>query len=459
MPDLIHDHPIAQKLDQYTFDELNEHLATNFEHLDPEKLARTSPYEVGLFLERLTIDQRRTVLRKLSEEKASHILAEMNAEDSAEVVSAMREFRATKILELLEPDDAADLISKLEEKDQKRLLSRIQPEVAFTIRKLLRYDPNTAGGVMNPEVATLKQNWTVAKALENLRNYHKKIENLLDLYVLNEKNKLVGIATIQDLVFSSPEKSVVEVMDSNIKGICHPQTDKETVANIMAEYNLYAVPVVDDHDRLLGIVTHDDVLDIVQEAATADIQQLHGAGADESVHDPVLYSLKKRNPWLLINLCTAFLAATVISRFSYAIEKLSILAAFMTIIASLGGSTGAQTLAVAIRGLALGELQRGDALKLCLKEALKGLFNGTVIGLVGGIIATFISHNWLMGLTVFLAISLNMFLSGFVAALIPLLLKKLHFDPAQSAYIFLTAITDMTGLFIFLTLGSKLLLK
>jgi magnesium transporter len=249
-----------------------------------------------------------------------------------------------------------------------------------------------------------------------------------------------------------------EIMDPNVKGICHPQTDKETVANIMAQYNLYMLPIVDERDRLLGIVTHDDVLDIVQAAATADIQQLHGAGADESIHDSVWYSLKKRNPWLIVNLFTALLGATVISKFSQAIEQFSLLAAFMTVIASLGGSAGAQTLAVSIRGLAIGEIQRGDAPSICLREAMKGFINGLAIGLVGGTVAFLYSHNLRMGATVLLGICLNMPLSSFMAALIPLLLKKLNFDPAQSANIFLTAITDICGLFIFLFFGSKWLL-
>lgn len=459
MPDLIHDHPVAKNLDQYTFDELNEHLATNFEHLDPEKLARTSSYEVGSFLERLTVDERRTVLRKLSEKNASDIIAEMDAEESAEVLSAMREFRAAKIIELLAADDAADLISELDEKDKVRLLARVNPEFAFTIRKLLRYDPNTAGGVMNPEVATLRQSWTLAEALANIRKYREKVENLYDLYVLDEKNRLVGITTIRDLVFSQPDQIIASIMRTNIRGACSPETDKETVANTMAEYNLFAIPVVDEKNRLLGIVTHDDVLDIVQEAATADIQQLHGAGADESVHDTVWYSLKKRNPWLLINLMTSFLSATVISKFGKAIEQMSLLAALMPVIASLGGSTGAQALAVAIRGLALGELQRGDGLFICAKELLKGTLNGLVVGTVGGLLAVWMTKNNLMGIVVFLAMALNMLLSCFIATFIPLMLKRLRLDPAQSSYIFLTAITDVAGFFIFLALGSRLLVK
>ncbi len=459
MPDLIQDHPIAQQLDQYTFEELNQLFESHFEGLDLEKLARTSPYEISLFLERLTVDEQRTFLRLVSEKNASNILAEMDPENSAEVLSAMREFRAARILELLEADDAADLISKLDESDRIRLLGKINPNKAFVLRKLLRYDPNTAGGVMTPEVATLQENFTIQEALDYIRKMPKKIENLYNLYVLDPNNRLLGLTTLKNLIFSEPQKKVRDIMNTQIQSIaCLPETDKVTVANTMAEYNVMDIPVVDEQNRLLGCVTHDDVLDIVQEAATADLQQLHGAGADESIHDPVWYSLKKRNPWLFVNLLLASLSAYVISLFNASIEKASWMAAFMTVIANLGGNTGAQTLAVFIRGLALGEFQKGDSWIVCRKELLKGLLNGILIGIFGGIIAIIMTHYWLMGIVVFLSMILTMILSSLMAAVIPLVLRHFHFDPAQSSYIFLTAFTDIAGLFIFLKLGTCFLL-
>ena len=459
MPDLIQDHPIAQQLDQYTFEELNQLFESHFEGLDLEKLARTSPYEISLFLERLTVDEQRTFLRLVSEKNASNILAEMNPENSAEVLSAMREFRAARILELLEADDAADLISKLDESNRIRLLGKINPNKAFVLRKLLRYDPNTAGGVMTPEVATLQENFTIQEALDYIRKTPKKIENLYNLYVLDPNNRLLGLTTLKNLIFSEPQKKVRDIMNTQIQSIaCLPETDKVTVANTMAEYNVMDIPVVDEQNRLLGCVTHDDVLDIVQEAATADLQQLHGAGADESIHDPVWYSLKKRNPWLFVNLLLASLSAYVISLFNASIEKASWMAAFMTVIANLGGNTGAQTLAVFIRGLALGEFQKGDSWIVCRKELLKGLLNGIFIGIFGSIIAIIMTHYWLMGIVVFLSMILTMILSSLMAAVIPLVLRHFHFDPAQSSYIFLTAFTDIAGLFIFLKLGTCFLL-
>jgi magnesium transporter len=458
MFETIQNHPIASQLDQYTFEELLQHIESDFEHLDPIKLARTSPYEVGRFLERLTVQQCKTVLKKLSEEKASEVLAEMDSEDSAAVISAMREFRAVKILELLDPDDAADLISDLAEHDRSRLLHRLAPATSLTIRKLLKYDPDTAGGVMTTHFVTLKETFTTTKAIEVLRKHYKKGEDFYDLYIVDAQNLLKGITSIKDLMFSPPETVIRDIMKTELSGLCYPEQDKEDVARSMAEFNSQAIPVVDHVGHLLGIVTHDDVIDIIQEEATEDIQMLHGAGADENVHDRVIYSLKKRNPWLMINLGTAFLAAGVISKFSAQITQYSLLAAFMTIVANLGGNTGAQTLAVTIRGLALDEFHAVDIPRIFLKEIAKGLLNGLIIGLFSSALAWYFSKNFRMGLTVFLAMVLNMGLSCVVGAAIPIILKRCRCDPAQSSYIFLTAVTDIVGLLTFLTLGSWLIL-
>lgn len=458
MVDLIQDHPIAQRLDQYTVEELSQHLDTHFENLDPTRLANTSPHEIGLFLERLELEEQRVFLRRVSEKMASSILAEMDAENSAEILSVMREIRAARIIELLDPDDAVDLISKLDESDRIRLLSRVNPKVAITLRKLLRYNPDTAGGVMTPNVAMLQAAWDVATALEYIKKVPQKAENVYNLYVLDDQDHLVGLTTLRNLVFSKPTQKISEIMNTQIQRIaCLPETDKNAVASIMAEYNVIDVPVVDEQNHLLGCVTHDDVLDIVQEAATSDLQQMHGAGADESIHDSIVESLRKRNPWLMMNLVLAFLSASVISKFSNQIAQISYMAVFMTLVANLGGNTGAQALAVAIRGLAVGEFQTGDGWLICRKELMKGLLNGIGIGVCGGVITIFLTHNVLMGVTLMVAMIITMVVSGLAGVIVPLFLKRFHFDPAQSSYIILTTLTDIIGLFVFLKLGTYLL--
>jgi magnesium transporter len=397
-------------------------------------------------------------LQKLSYEDAADIIAEMDVEDSADMLREMKSIRARKIIEGLEPDDTACLLREFDAQERERILSHLPKEVACTIRDLLTYNPDTAAGVMTPYVTTLYDDMTVDEAIHHIRREKHETENSDMLYVVDAQKRLIGVTSVRDLIWSRPNKKIANLMHKELRGVCQADQNKEDVARLMAELNFQNLPVVDTHGRLMGIVTHDDVIDILRDAATEDIQKLHGAGADENIHDTVLSSVIKRIPWLMANLGIALIMAKVISLFTAQITQLALLAVFMNLVSSLGGSAGAQTLAVAIRSFALGNLHTGDAYGICWKELCKGLSNGFMVGLLAAIIAVIWTQNLMIGLTLFLAMSINMGLAGLAGACIPILLQSLHFDPAQSSYIFLTSITDITGIFIFLTLGSHFLL-
>ena len=442
----------------YSEEEIINYTEEELKALDAPKLANTPPVTIAKAIEHLEVDQRRMVIRKLPTELASDVLAEMNPDHSAEVVGAMREWRAVEILEELNPDDAADVVEELDTEDRDRLLDKLEPETAEVVKTLMTYDPDTAGGIMTPDVATVQADMQIDSAIERLRTLNKELETLYYVYVIDADSRLQGVVSMRQMILAQPSQKICDIMITELNGVCTPEKDREEVAKAMANYNLIALPVVDEAQHLLGIVTHDDVIDILQKEATEDIQRLHGAGADESIHDTILSSVLKRHPWLLVNLFTALMAAGIVYLFRHQIENLSFLAVFMPIIASLGGNTGAQTLAVAIRGLALDEIRSRESAHICLKEALKGLVNGALIGLVAAFISYQITVNALFALAVFLAALLNMCLSGAIGAFIPLLLNKFKRDPAQSSHIFLTAITDVVGFFIFLSLGTWLLL-
>jgi magnesium transporter len=263
---------------------------------------------------------------------------------------------------------------------------------------------------------------------------------------------------VQKLLWTDSHAKIEAIMCGNVEGICTPEQDKETVAHVMAQSHFNTLPVVDGQSRLIGIITHDDVIDILREEATEDIQKLHGAGGDENIHDKISYSILRRTPWLVVNLCIAFLTASVIHFFEGQIAQRTILAVFMVMITGLSGNSGAQTLAISIRGLALGEYKTGDPPRIILRETLKGLSNGLIIGLIAFVVASFWMHDPKVGMVVFAAMVINMGLSGFVGSCIPVLLTRMKCDPAQSSYIFLTSITDIAGMFIFLGIGSHFLL-
>ena len=443
---------------EYSLEDLLAWPRDRLENLEPGRLIVSSPAAVGSFLERLDVDERRTVLRLLPDEEASDILAEMDAPDSAEVVAAMREPRALNILEELEPDDAADVMAELEETDRSRLMGKLESDTAKIVESLLSYDPETAGGVMTPECATIAPEMTVDQAIEQIRRFYEETEQIYAIYVVNQEHLLQGIVAMRDLILAKPDQKIEDIMNSKVKGKCSPGMDREEVALSLAEHNLLALPVVDADGKLLGMVTHDDVVDILQDEATEDIQILVGAGADESIHDEITYSMRRRRPWLQVNLLTAFLAAGVVYMFADQIEKLAMLAVLMPVIASMGGNTGSQALAVAIRSMSLGEVHLNDAGRLCRKELTMGLINGSLIGLLAGLLTYLVLRDVKISLVVFAAIILNMGLAGLAGATIPLLLKKFNYDPAQGSSIFLTTLTDIAGFFIFLSLGSWLLL-
>jgi magnesium transporter len=442
----------------YRFDELMELYGTDFKGLDRQKLSRTSPHELGQVLLRLAPEDQSEFLKKLSDKLAGEILSELPSEDSAEVLTQLKDMRALRILSNLEPDDAAYIVRQLEPDDRDRLLGKLPIRSAATLYDLLSYDKDTAGGVMNPNVALVREDWTVDEAIELLRTSGEESANQDTLYAVDGNGLLVGSVTLRRLIVARTDRKISQILDPDVHRACHADDSALQVAQTMAESDRQSIPVLDPLGRLIGAITHDDVIDILQESATRDIQILHGAGPEENIHDTVPYSVAKRNPWLLVNLLTAALGAFVVSLFQTQIQQLSLLAVFMTLITSLGGNAGGQTLAVAIRSLALGEWRRGDTMGICCRETMKGLLNGLLTGCVAALVSGFLTGNCRVGMAIFLAMTLNMALCGLSGALIPYLLRRLHFDPAQSAYIFLTMITDTAGMYIFLCLGCWLLL-
>lgn len=436
--------------------ELYEEYGVN--SIDPERLTRTTPHTVGRFLERLSVDERRALLRRLHIERAADILAEMDSEDAAEVLQAMRHGRAAQVLEYLDPDDSADIIGDMEEADQDRLLGQVTAKTAATVRDLISYPPDTAGGIMTPHVAKIPEGLTVIEAVRHLQRLNNEFEHIYYVYVVDYDSKLLGTVSMRDLVMARPDERIHDIMHKELRGVILVTADQEDVAREMARQNLHALPVVDTDGRLVGMVTDDDVIDVINQEATEDFHKLHGAGADEALDDPIAASVRRRSPWLLINMVSAFVAAGVISMFEGEISQLAILVAFMPVVASLGGNAGGQTLAIVIRSLALGNLEGHSSRRVCTREALKALGSSVLIGALAATLATFYTGRAMIGGVIFISMMVSMTYAGLAGAFIPLGLRKLNFDPAQSSQMFLTASTDIVSFGVFLGLSSWILL-
>jgi len=446
----------------YLPEELMDWPRDNLAELDSSRLSETSDYAVAQFLERLEIDEARDLLRELSIDHVSDILSEMDEESAAEILSAIRDRRASKILDSFEPDDAADIVAELDAHDRKRLLGGLPSENRVIVENLLAYDPESAGGIMTTSVDYAYDDMSVNDAIELIRSFAEHHDDLHYVYIVDRDHRLKGTLSLRKLIQGRPTQQLKDLMRIDLRGVVPPETDQEVVAHLMAEYNLPDIAVVDQDNVLLGIITHDDVIDVIQEEATEDIQKLVGAGGDENLQDDILYSVQRRQPWLGLNLVTAFIAAAVVLIFRTEIGTLPILAGLMPIIAGVGGNSGQQALAVAIRSIALGQVQMGDGRIIVLKQMAIGLINGACIGLAAGIVVYLFEYDYaqklLLSVIVAVAMILNMLLAGLAGAFVPLFLHSIKRDPAQSSSILLTAITDTGGFFIFLGLGSWLLL-
>ncbi len=453
----FHENP--PETDRFSVEELVRFAESHeLNTLDPEKLARSSPHTVAKFLERLTVEDRRVVLRLLDTEDTADVLSEMDSDEAAAVIRRMREGRVSRVIEALDPDDSADIVGDLEKTDQTRLLDGIDPHTAQTVRTLISYPEDSAGGIMTTDVAKVSKEMTVREAADHLQTLHKKFEDILYVYVVDEGGKLLGTVSMRDLVISDSGDRIGDVMNPELHGVIPVSMDQEQVALEMAKHNLHALPVVDDQNRLLGIVTDDDIIDVINQEATEDFQKALGAGGDEAIDDPIFSSVRRRSPWLLVNLFSAFLAGGVISLFEEQISHLTILAVCMPIVASLGGNAGGQTLAIVIRTLALGGMENRDSRQVLVREAYKAALNGLLIGTVSAVAVGFFTSRVDVALIILAAMILSMTYAGLAGALIPVTLRKLKLDPAQSSQMFLTASTDIVGFAVFLGLGSWFLL-
>lgn len=432
-------------------------LADSLEHAKP-LLKRLHPSDIARILEEISPDSRRKIVRMLPVELASEAISEMDYEaNPEEILSTLSPERAAQIIEELDPDDAADLLSQLPSHELRLIMERISEEEEQIITSLMAYDEDTAGGIMTSEVLKLPAFLTKRQAIDAVVEISEEMEDFYAIYIIDDDDKLLGVVPLKRLIQAKPWIKVGELVLENLVKV-HHQTDQEKVAKIMKEYNLAALPVVGDEGELLGRVTFDDVIDVFEEESTEDMLKLAGVSEDESLRGGWANAVKSRLPWLLINLCTASTAGFVISRFANTLDQMVIIASFMPIVAGVAGNGATQALAVTIRRIATDGILSRQYLSVITKELLVGFINGVLLGLVVGGIAWSLNANPMLGLVVTLAMIGNLLIAGFAGSAIPLLLQRLGVDPAVASSILMTAFTDILGYTLLLGLGTALLL-
>ncbi|WP_026898339.1 magnesium transporter [Daejeonella oryzae] len=414
--------------------------------------------EIAILFESLSQESRERIISLLDAELASEVISEMDAEFHPEkLLENLHPERRSEIVEELDYDDATDIISQLPEEQQQEILQHLDEEDASNIRSLLKYEEDTAGGLMNTQVIKINEALTKKDALDEIIRQSEEMEEFYTINVIDDQNILKGIVSLKDIIKAKFNVRIHELIQPDFVFV-KAETDQEEVAKLISQYNLTSIPVVDDHMHLLGRITFDDVIDVMEEENTEDILKISGVSEDEELAGNWKEAVKSRLPWLILNLGTAFLAASVIRYYDDTIIKLGILAGYMTMIAGMGGNAATQSLAVTIRRISLTDLTDNQAYRTVLKEFTVGLINGAVIGFIIFLFALFYDENPMLGLVIFTAMTGNLVIAGLAGSSIPLLLKRVGIDPAVASSIIITTFTDVIGFSLLLGLASKLLL-
>ena len=383
---------------------------------------------------------------------AMEALVEYGPEPGAALLADHPPERLASWFQELPSDDAAALIDELPQAVSDAVLVQMRPRESGEVENLLEYAEETAGRIMNPTVFALSEELTAGGAIQALQG-SREVEMVFYLYVVDERRHLVGVVSLRRLLLVVPETPLGRIMTTDLIS-ARVDTDQEEVAQSVANYNLLAVPVVDEENKLVGIITVDDVIDIIKDEATEDIYRLAGVSGDEHVFSPARESMRKRLPWLGVNLVTATMAAFVVRAFQNTIDQVVMLAVLMTMVASMGGNAATQTLTIIVRGIALGELTWGNSRRALFKEALVGFGHGLVLGSVGAGVAWLMSGNIFLGLILALAMVINLLVAAIAATLIPIALRAMKIDPALASAVFITTLTDVFGFFAFLGLAT-----
>ena len=434
--------------------EAEEYLETHGEEW--ESLASAEPQNAADILEAIHDQAGAELVADLESPEAAQVVAEMRPEAAVDLLEGLETTEIAQLLAEMSDDDAADVIGLMEQPRRDEVFQAIPDELGHRLAGLLSYPPDSAGGLMTGDAATLHVGLSAGEAIEALRRMNDKVEQLAYVYVVDHEQRLQGVISFRELVFARPGTGIEEAMIHNPVAV-RPETDREEVAQLIQRYGLLSLPVVDHRGRLLGIVTVDEALEAVQEEAGEDIAVMVGAGVDETIHASVGKSVRDRLPWIIVNLAIAFVVAGVVSRFEPLISEIVVLAAYMPVVASVGGNGGAQSLAIVIRAMAIEDIAGHASRRVLLRELAVGSINGLVVALAAGVIAAVFTSSPRIGFVLGLATLVNMVVAGLAGAGIPMLLRRFGQDPALASNIFLTLVSDIIGFGGFLVIARLML--
>jgi magnesium transporter len=420
-----------------------------------ELLGQMHPSEIADAMESLPSKARTAIWNLLSPDVEGDVLSELQVPVRVELLEQMQPFKVAQVTKDLDADDVADILQELPVGMKDTVLLAMDEQNRQRLTSILSYPEDTAGGLMNIDIVSVRADVTLDVVMRYLRLLRQLPEQTDSLMVLDRDNKYIGVLSLTDVLTRDPESTVGEVM---VEKIAIPaMISAKEVARIFEQRDLVSAAVVNEDNMLLGRITVDDVVDVIQEEAEHTFRSMAGLGMDD-MFAPVLSSVKRRAIWLAVNVCTAFLAASVIGQFEDTIKQLVALAILMPIVAGMGGIAGSQTLTITVRGIALGHLAKSNVRVLILKELGVGILNGFIWAFVVAAIVILWFEDWQLGAVIGMAMLINLTVAALAGTTIPILLKRQGIDPAIASPVFLTTVTDVVGFMTFLGLATLFLL-
>ncbi len=432
----------------------NENQELNLETV--ENLDDVTTVDLALQLSDYDDESLQKLCQKLGDEELARILEESELKTQLRIIEFLNNKRILKLFSYMSKDDIVDILGETNVGKAKELINLMKEGDKKIIKQLLGYRDDCAGGIMTTEYIAINSNLIIRDTIKKIKEIAPKTELIDTIFVVNRNKELIGTAELRDILVAPEEQKLQEITNEHFVYV-EPETDQEEVALIASKYDLTAIPVLNKKKAMLGIITIDDIVDVLVEEQTEDVLKMGGVAKEETLDSTIWESVKLRLPWLFINLLTAFLASMTVKSFENTIAQVVALSSIMSIVTGMGGNTGTQTVSIIIRNIAMGKVDLKDAFYLIKKQILVGMINGAVIGVVTGIIISIIYGNIYLGIIIFGAMVANLVISGICGTLIPLILRKLKIDPALSSSIFLTTVTDVLGFFIFLSLANLFL--
>lgn len=423
-----------------------------------EEFLSLHPYDQAQFFEKIDPEMRQIIFEYLSPAEMAEIFQSIELDDDEyePFLKEMENTYAADMLSEMYADDAVDVLNELGKDQVASYLTIMDSESAQEIKDLLHYEEYTAGSIMTTEFVVIPENSTARSAMTILRNAAPEAETIYYIFVVNEDNKLTGVVSLRDLIICEEDTLIRSIMNDRVVSVSVSE-DQEEVARMIKDYNFLAVPVVDFQNHLLGIITVDDILDVLEEEANDDYSKLAAVSEMDTFDKGPFTAAKKRLPWLIILLFLGMITANLMGIFEKTLDQVAILAVFIPLIAGMAGNSGTQALAVAVRGIATGDIEEQSKMKLLVREAGTGLITGLVCGVVVVGIVYFWQHQLLLGLLVGTAIFGSIFVATLAGSFVPLLIHRMNIDPAVASGPFITTLNDIISILIYLGLASMFL--